>query len=253
MTNVISIDTAEVVVTVDENDVSVDVQEVIVDVLASETGPQGATGPAGPAGAAGAQGPAGQDGVASATAPLALDGSHTLSLNYDNTTLSVGPSGLTVIGGTGSGGDANTLDGHDSTYFIDISASSQTKTGDLSVGGTMTASIVDLNEAQIKADLKNINVTSTFLIDSFVSANYRGAEYIFQFSQGNNHTMTKMLLIHNGTDISISEYGSVDIGLPISYTFEASFSLGNLELTLTCNTANIMPVDMKFSRTLFDA
>lgn len=333
MTNTISVDESEVVVTVSEENVSVNVNENITEIILSDTGPQGATGPAGAAGAdstvPGPQGPAGPPGdtgppggtVAEAnwrfqngsgqpssgyikySAPYIYI-SQTDSDGYDRaielgilstddqlvvrdtngiswylkvlfTPTDNGPY-WTVQVDVLSGpeppknnqvlsisfvdndsiafvGDADTLDGHDSTYFINTSASAQTKSGDLSVTGTVTASIVDLNEAQIKADFKNINVVTPFLIDSFSATAYRAAEYIFQFTQGNNHTMTKMLVIHDGTDVSVSEYGSVEVGFSIPYSFGASFALGNLELTLSCNTANVTPLDMKFSRTLFDA
>ena len=52
---------------------------------------------------------------------------------------------------------------------------------------------------------------------------------------------------------AISEYGHVEIGTNIPYDLSASYSLGNLEITMTCSTANVTPVDLKFTRTLFDA
>ena len=61
------------------------------------------------------------------------------------------------------------------------------------------------------------------------------------------------MLIHDGTDVAISEYGHVEIGSNIPYDLNASYSLGNLEITMTCSTANVTPVDLKFTRTLFDA
>lgn len=113
---------------------------------------------------------------------------------------------------------------------------------------------LDLNEAQITASLNTISVTTPVLIDSFTSAGYRGAEYMFQFSSnGTDFGITKLILIHNETDVAITEYGHVEIGTAISYDFNASFSLGNLELTVTCPAANVSPVGIKFTRTLIDA
>lgn len=139
------------------------------------------------------------------------------------------------------------------TYLLNTSSTSQTKTGNLTISGTATTNILDLNESQLTADVKNINVTTAFLIDSFSSSVYRSAEYILQFSQGSNYGMTKLMLIHDGADVAISEYGHVEIGTEIPYIFNASYSLGNLEITITCSTANITPVDLKFTRTLFDS
>lgn len=119
--------------------------------------------------------------------------------------------------------------------------------------GTYSMDTLDLIETQLTANVKNINVITAFLIDSFPSSSYRSAEYILQLSQGLNYAMTKLMLIHDGTDVAISEYGHVEIGTSIPYNFNASYSLGNLEITITCSTANISPVDLKFTRTLFDA
>jgi hypothetical protein len=134
---------------------------------------------------------------------------------------------------------------------IDVSASVGAVT--LSLPDTILVDSLDLNEAQITAKLNTINVTTPFLIDSFSSSLYRGAEYTFQLSQNNvNFTITKVVIIHNSTDLAITEYGSVEIGDSIPYSFNGSFSLGNMEMTITCPTANSFPVGIKFTRTLID-
>lgn len=157
------------------------------------------------------------------------------------------------VDGAGSELDADLLDGQHGSYYLDTSATTQTKSGNLTISGTATANILDLNESQLTADLKNITVTTPFLIDSFSSTSYRSAEYILQFSQGTNYSMTKLMLVHNGTDVAISEYGHVEIGNNIPYEFSTAFTLGNLEVSLTCSTANSQAIDLKFTRVLFDS
>lgn len=119
--------------------------------------------------------------------------------------------------------------------------------------GTYSMDTLDLVETQLTASVKNITVTTAFLIDSFVASSYRSAEYFLQLTQGNNYGMTKLMLIHDGTDVAISEYGHVEIGTNIPYDLSAAYSLGNLEITMTCSTANLYPIDLKFSRSLFDS
>jgi hypothetical protein len=212
-------------------------------------GPQGEIGPVGPKGDKGDKGDPGE-GLAYFDPPLTYDNqTSTIGLAYDPVTLEVGVSGLSVIGA----GNANTLDGFDSSYFLDTSSSTQSKAGGLSITGTGQMEILDLNEASMTAKVSTINVTTPLLIDSFLAANYRSAEYILQLSQGSlNYSMTKLMLIHDGTDVAISEYGHVEVGTPIPYTFNAAFSLGNLEITIQCSNANITAVNLKFSRVLFD-
>lgn len=251
-------------------DVSIDDGNVVV--ITGDGGPQGPTGNTGPAGPAstvpgpqGEQGPQGLkgdkgdkgdpgEGLAYFEEPLTYDDlTSTIGLAFDPTTLEVGLSGLTVVGGPSTGGNADTLDTFDSTYFLNTSADSQSKGGNLALTGTGTMEILDLNEASMTAKVSTINVTTPLLIDAFVANNYRSAEYILQFSQGSlNFSMTKLMLIHDGTDVAISEYGHVEVGTPIPYTFNAAFSLGSLEITIQCSNSNITPVNLKFSRVLFD-
>lgn len=112
---------------------------------------------------------------------------------------------------------------------------------------------IDFDPAAITADLKTINVSTAVLIDSFTANSYRSAEYLIQLTQGTNYTITKVLLVHDGSDVAISEYGYVSVGSVIDYVLSGAFSAGNLELTVTCSAANVTPVSLKFSRTLFDA
>lgn len=112
---------------------------------------------------------------------------------------------------------------------------------------------IDFDPAVLTADLKTISVTTPVLVDLFSSSLYRSAEYLLQLTQGSNYTITKLLVIHDGTDVAVSEYGYVAVGSAIDYVVSGGFALGNLELTITCSTANVTPVSLKFSRTLFDA
>lgn len=112
---------------------------------------------------------------------------------------------------------------------------------------------IDFDPVAISADLNTISVTTGVLIDSFNATGYRSAEYLLQLVQGSNYAITKVLLIHDGLDVAISEFGYVGVGSPIAYDLSGSFSGANLQLLITCPTANVTPVSIKFSVTLFDA
>ena len=119
--------------------------------------------------------------------------------------------------------------------------------------GVTSAETVDLSAATLKADSKLVNVTTPVLIDSFNSTLFRSAEYLVQLTQGSNYAITRLLLIHDGTDAAVSEYGHVEVGTSIPFSVSVGFSGSNLELSASCSTANATPVTLKFSRTLFDA
>jgi hypothetical protein len=112
---------------------------------------------------------------------------------------------------------------------------------------------VDLNSVtRLTANLQSMSVTSPVQFDSWSSTLYRSAEYLMQFTQGTNYSVTKVLIVHNGTDAAITEYGHVEVGTSIDFVIGTGFAVGNLELTVTCSTANVTPVDLQFSRILFE-
>ena len=111
---------------------------------------------------------------------------------------------------------------------------------------------IDYGTTMISSKSKIINVTTPMLIDSFDGNLFRSAEYFVQLSQGSSFLTTRMLLIHNGVNVGVTEYATVDIGTSIPYTFDATFSGTNLELTAQCSTGNVTPIELKYSRVLFD-
>lgn len=147
------------------------------------------------------------------------------------------------------------------TLSIDSTVATLTGTQSLSnktivspiLTGITSAETVDLSSATLKADSKLVNVATPVLVDSFNSSLYRSSEYLVQLTQGSNYAITRLLLLHDGADVATSEYGRVDIGSSIPFEVAGSFSSGNLEVTFACPTANVTPVSLKFSRTLFDA
>jgi len=155
-----------------------------------------------------------------------------------------------VTAGTGLSGGGETGSVTLSIDTATVATLSDTQT--LSNKTLTSVKKVDFDPAAITADLKSINVTTAVLVDSFTSDSYRSAEYLLQLTQGSNYAITKILVIHDGTDVAVSEYGYVNVGAPIDYVLSGSFSTGNLELTITCSTANVTPVALKFSRILFD-
>jgi hypothetical protein len=111
---------------------------------------------------------------------------------------------------------------------------------------------IDYGSTMLSSKSKSISTNVPILIDSFDSTLFRSAEYLFQFTQSISYLTAKVLLIHDGTDVGISEYAVVGIGSDINYTFNTSFNGTDLEVTVTCPTAATWPVEVKYSRVLFD-
>lgn len=131
---------------------------------------------------------------------------------------------------------------------------SPTITGTVEGNAAYSVISLDLNSsASLSSNTMTINVITPVKFDEWPYAGHRSAEYLVQLNQGPSYTLTKMLLVHDGVDVAISEYGYVSVGTAIDYVLSGNFAAGNLELSITCSTANVTPVALKFSRTLFDA
>ena len=61
---------------------------------------------------------------------------------------------------------------------------------------------------------------------------------VAKIDDGNNITSKEMLIVSNGTDVSIVEYGTVSVGTEISQTWTASSASGTC--TISCDSTGEM-------------
>jgi hypothetical protein len=91
--------------------------------------------------------------------------------------------------------------------------------------------------------------TDQFNLDTFAHASFRAARYIVAMSRGTDFHSTEIMLIHDGTTVSITQYGVLqDATLA---TFDADISGANVRLRCTPSSASSTVV--KFERTVVDA
>ena len=91
--------------------------------------------------------------------------------------------------------------------------------------------------------------TDVFNLDTFAHADFRAARYIVAMSKGTDCHSTEIMLIHDGTTVSITQYGVLqDATLA---TFDADISGANVRLR--CTPASATSTTIKFDRTLVDA
>ena len=91
--------------------------------------------------------------------------------------------------------------------------------------------------------------TDVFNLDTFAHADFRAARYIVAMSKGTDFHSTEIMLIHDGTTVSITQYGVLqDATLA---TFDADISGANVRLR--CTPASADSTAIKFDRTLVDA
>ena len=86
------------------------------------------------------------------------------------------------------------------------------------------------------AALTTSTTTAGQVVDSVSATVYRTVKYIIQVTSGSAYQASEILIIHDGTTPSITEYGQVLTGTSLA-TFDASISGGNLQLTVTPTNA----------------
>jgi len=91
--------------------------------------------------------------------------------------------------------------------------------------------------------------TSQFNLDTFAHASFRAARYIVAMSEGTNFHSTEVMLVHDGTVVTLTQYGTLkDTSLA---TFDADISGDNVQLK--CTPASTSSTTIKFERILVDA
>ena len=91
--------------------------------------------------------------------------------------------------------------------------------------------------------------TTQFNLDTFAHADFRAARYIVAMSEGTNFHSTEIMLVHDGSTVTLTAYGTLkDTTLA---TFDADISGSNLRLK--CTPASSNSTVIKFDRTLVEA
>ena len=77
-----------------------------------------------------------------------------------------------------------------------------------------------------------LTTTSASTIATHAAATYRTIKYLVQLTQGTDYHSTEISLIHDGTTVYITEYGTLYDNAVLG-TFNATISSGNVLLQLT--------------------
>jgi len=87
--------------------------------------------------------------------------------------------------------------------------------------------------------------TSQTAILSLAVATYRSAEYTIQITEGTKYHVTKVLAIHDGTNVTFNEYGTLFTTSSLS-TFALDINSGNMRLLATPASTNSTVFKVKF-------
>lgn len=92
-----------------------------------------------------------------------------------------------------------------------------------------------------------VATTSATAVDTWAVATYRSARYLVQITQGSAYQVSEILVIHNGTTTTMTEYAVLETNSALG-TFTSDISAGNARLVVTMGSATSATI--KIHRTL---
>lgn len=104
-------------------------------------------------------------------------------------------------------------------------------------------------DANKKKGAETKTATDAFSLDTFAHASFRAARYIVAMSRGTDFHSTEIMLIHDGTTVSITQYGVLQDNTLA--TFDADISGANVRLR--CTPSSATSTTIKFDRVVVDA
>ena len=139
-----------------------------------------------------------------------------------------------------------------STFNI-IEGSSATFSGNVTVGGTITYDDVTFLDSvgvatarsgleigagsittlvTLGAATATTTTTSESNIDTFDASVFRSAQYQVQITQGSSYHVTTLNVLHDGSSVYLSEFGTIKTGSSLA-TFDADINSGNVRVRAT--------------------
>ena len=103
-------------------------------------------------------------------------------------------------------------------------------------GGVGIAGTLSVSNGALSSNTFTTASTSQVSVDSFATASYRSAKYQVQMTSGTSYDTIELLLIHDGTNVYLTQYGDVNTGATLG-SFDATITTGVLNLLFTATNA----------------
>lgn len=179
---------------------------------------------------------------------LTLANSGVTAGTYNNSATSVTPITVDAKGRVTGTGAAVTI----TPAFSSITGKPTTLAGygitdAISTNGTLPMTNADIGSSAYTSSL----VATGQIIDSVSATTYRAVKYLVQATSGSDYAVTEILLIHNGTTVTITEYGNVRTNQATNFVqYDADISGGNIRLLAQTFNAS---TTFKVVKTMIDA
>jgi len=156
------------------------------------------------------------------------------------TSLAEGATGvsLTLTGNLSVGGTIT----YDDVTYVDSIGIATARSG-LEIGAGSQTTIIKLDAATATT-----TTTSESNIDTFSASVFRSAQYQIQITQGSAYHVTTLNVLHDGTNVYLSEFGTIRTTTDSLATFDADINSGNVRVRATpsASTSTVF----KISKTL---
>ena len=122
------------------------------------------------------------------------------------------------------------------TNVAQVNKGGDTMTGALNVPGLTTTSGLTLGTTVFAKDLAPAAnaAAGTYAMDSFSTSAYRSGKYVVQVTQGTSYESLELLIVHDGTNVSVVEYGRVSLpAIGTGVSFDAAIVGGTLTMSYT--------------------
>lgn len=132
---------------------------------------------------------------------------------------------------------SNSTDAWTSSEHMDLASGKAYKIGGSDV---LSASTLSLEGSLIAAPGSASSVTSgtATSVASFSASAFRSAKFLVQLAQGTDYTVTEVLLIHDGTDVYVTEYGRIETDPSLTAELSADIDTGIVHLYVTSSSAS---------------
>jgi len=89
-----------------------------------------------------------------------------------------------------------------------------------------------------------VAATTTTAVDTWAIATYRSVKYLVQITQGTNYQFSEIVVVHNGTTTTMTEYAVVETNGALG-TFTADVLTGNARLLVTMASATSATINVQ--------
>ena len=94
-----------------------------------------------------------------------------------------------------------------------------------------------VGNSYVRSDSTSVSATSATTVATHAVATYRTVKYQVQVTQGSAYHTTELTAIHDGTNVALTEYGTVFTGSSLA-TFDATITSGNMLLQVTMGSSS---------------